>query len=50
MVIVVSLFSGFIMLSLGIIAEYLGVMLAMALGKPLYMIISRSYRRVAARR
>jgi undecaprenyl-phosphate 4-deoxy-4-formamido-L-arabinose transferase len=49
-VVVVSLFSGFIMFSLGIVAEYLGVMLTMALGKPLYIIVSRPCRSVPARR
>ena len=32
--------SGFIMLTLGVIAEYLGVSVNMAMGKPLYVIVS----------
>lgn len=39
--IVVSFFSGLILLSLGIIAEYLAVALAIVMGKPLYVISSR---------
>jgi glycosyltransferase involved in cell wall biosynthesis len=44
LVIVVSLFSGLTLFSLGILAEYLGIVVTMALGKPLYMITSRPYR------
>ena len=42
--IVVSLFSGLILLSLGVVAEYLGIAVTMALGKPLYLISSRPVR------
>ena len=38
LLIVVSLFSGLILFSLGVLAEYLGVRITMALGKPLYLI------------
>jgi undecaprenyl-phosphate 4-deoxy-4-formamido-L-arabinose transferase len=41
MIIVVCLFSGLILFSLGIIAEYLGVAVSMAMGKPPYFIVSR---------
>ena len=39
--IVTCLFSGLILISLGIIAEYLGVAVSMAMGKPAYLIVSR---------
>jgi polyisoprenyl-phosphate glycosyltransferase len=41
MIIVISLFAGLILVSLGIIAEYLGVAVSMAMGKPAYLIVSR---------
>jgi glycosyltransferase involved in cell wall biosynthesis len=41
MVIVICLFAGLILVSLGIIAEYLGVAVSMAMGKPAYLIVSR---------
>jgi undecaprenyl-phosphate 4-deoxy-4-formamido-L-arabinose transferase len=41
MIIVFCFFSGLILVSLGIIAEYLGVAVSMALGKPSYLIVSR---------
>ena len=41
LVIVLCFFSGIILFSLGVIAEYLGVTLTMAMGKPLYLIIPR---------
>jgi undecaprenyl-phosphate 4-deoxy-4-formamido-L-arabinose transferase len=44
LVIVVCLFSGLTLFSLGIIAEYLGVTLSMAMGKPLYLIVSQPPR------
>jgi polyisoprenyl-phosphate glycosyltransferase len=44
LVIVVSMFSGLILFSLGVLAEYLGIAITMALGKPLYLIISRPQR------
>jgi glycosyltransferase involved in cell wall biosynthesis len=37
----VCFFSGIILFSLGVIAEYLGVTLTMAIGKPLYLIVQR---------
>jgi len=44
LVIVVSLFSGLTLFSLGVLAEYLGIAIKMALGKPLYLITSRPNR------
>lgn len=44
LVIVVSFFSGCILLSLGMIAEYLAVSMGIAMGKPLYVIGTRSSR------
>jgi undecaprenyl-phosphate 4-deoxy-4-formamido-L-arabinose transferase len=44
LLIVVSLFSGMTLFSLGVLAEYLGIALTMALGKPLYLIASRPSR------
>ncbi|HSB61743.1 MAG TPA: glycosyltransferase [Vicinamibacteria bacterium] len=40
-VIVTFLMAGLILVSLGIIAEYLGVAVSMAMGKPAYLIVSR---------
>ena len=42
--VVVSVFSGAILFSLGIVAEYLGVVVKMALGKPTYLTVSRPCR------
>jgi len=39
--IVTCLFGGLILVSLGVIAEYLGVAVSMAMGKPAYLIVSR---------
>jgi undecaprenyl-phosphate 4-deoxy-4-formamido-L-arabinose transferase len=39
--IVTCVFAGLILVSLGIIAEYLGVAVSMAMGKPAYLIVSR---------
>jgi glycosyltransferase involved in cell wall biosynthesis len=39
--IVICLFAGFTLVSLGIIAEYLGFSVSMAMGKPAYLIVSR---------
>lgn len=47
--IVVSLFSGLILFSLGVMAEYLGIAITMALGKPLYLISSRPIRSTPTR-
>ena len=41
LMIVVCVFSGAILFSLGIIAEFLSMTLTMAMGKPLYLIVSR---------
>ena len=41
MIIVICLFSGMILVSLGIIAEYLGITVSMAMGKPPYLIVTR---------
>lgn len=43
-VIVISFFSGCILISLGMIAEYLAVSIGASMGKPLYVISSRSSR------
>lgn len=48
--IVICLFSGLILFSLGIIAEYLGITLSMAMGKPLYLIVSQPSHRDQKRR
>lgn len=44
LVIVVSFFSGCILVSLGMIAEYLAVSMGIAMGKPLYVVGTRSNR------
>jgi polyisoprenyl-phosphate glycosyltransferase len=44
LLIMLSLFSGLILFSLGILAEYMAVTVRMALGKPLYMITTRPRR------
>ncbi len=41
LIIAICLFSGLILFALGVIAEYLGMTLTMALGKPLYLVVSR---------
>jgi polyisoprenyl-phosphate glycosyltransferase len=41
MMIVICFFSGLILFSLGVIAEYLGVAVSMAMGKPSYFIVTR---------
>jgi polyisoprenyl-phosphate glycosyltransferase len=46
-IIVLCLVSGLILLSLGVIAEYVGVAVSMAMGKPPYLLVSRE---VAERR
>jgi polyisoprenyl-phosphate glycosyltransferase len=46
-IVAVCFFSGVILFSLGVIAEYLGVTLTMAMGKPLYLIVPRAPRRKA---
>lgn len=46
LVIVVSFFSGAILMSLGVIAEYLAVTMGIAMGRPLYVISSKPSRRV----
>lgn len=43
-IIVICMFSGAILLALGIIAEYLGVAVSMAMGKPAYLVVSRPSR------
>ncbi|MBI3131289.1 MAG: glycosyltransferase [Acidobacteria bacterium] len=40
LIIAISLFSGLILFSLGVIAEYLAMTLTMAMGKPLYLMVS----------
>ncbi|MEO6602422.1 MAG: glycosyltransferase [Polyangiaceae bacterium] len=49
MMIVVCLFGGFTLVSIGIIAEYLGFSVSMALGKPAYLIVSRPREDLAKR-
>ena len=44
MLIVVSFFSGCILMALGVIAEYLAVTMGIAMGKPLYVVASRPTR------
>jgi undecaprenyl-phosphate 4-deoxy-4-formamido-L-arabinose transferase len=41
MIIVIAFFSGLILVCLGVIAEYLGVAVSMAMGKPPYLLVSR---------
>lgn len=41
LMIVVCFFSAFLLFSMAIVAEYLGVTVSMAMGRPLYMIVSR---------
>lgn len=43
LIIVVCFFSGAILFSLGVIAEYLGMALTMAMGKPLYLVVSKPH-------
>ena len=47
LVIVVSFFSGLILFALGVLAEYLGLAVTMALGRPLYLITPRPNRGAA---
>jgi undecaprenyl-phosphate 4-deoxy-4-formamido-L-arabinose transferase len=42
LIVVICFFSGLILVSLGVIAEYLGVTVSMAMGKPPYLIVSRA--------
>jgi polyisoprenyl-phosphate glycosyltransferase len=46
LLIIVCFFSGAILVSLGIIAEYLAVTMGIAMGRPLYVISSKAIRRV----
>lgn len=48
LIIVISFFSGCILLCLGILAEYLGMTMLMNMGKPLYLEVSRPSRKKAA--
>ncbi len=48
LIILICFFSGCILLSLGIIAEYLGITLMMTMGKPLYLVVSRPQSKKAA--
>ena len=47
LLIVVSFFSGAILMSLGVIAEYLAVTMGIVMGKPLYVVASRPTRPTA---
>lgn len=49
LLVVMSVFSGLTLFSLGVLAEYLGVAITMALGRPLYLITSRPNRGVRRR-
>lgn len=44
LIIAICFFSGAILFSLGVIAEYLGASLSVAMGRPLYMVVSRPPR------
>jgi undecaprenyl-phosphate 4-deoxy-4-formamido-L-arabinose transferase len=44
LVILLSLFSGAMLFSLGVLAEYLGAALSVAMGRPLYLVVSRPPR------
>jgi glycosyltransferase involved in cell wall biosynthesis len=48
LIIAISFFSGCTLSALGIIAEYLGAALTMAMGKPPYLVVQRAPRRKAA--
>jgi undecaprenyl-phosphate 4-deoxy-4-formamido-L-arabinose transferase len=41
LVVLVSFSMGFVLLALGVIAEYLGMAVNMALGRPLFLVVSR---------
>lgn len=45
LVILLSLFSGAMLFSIGILAEYLGAALSVAMGRPAYLVVSRPPRR-----
>jgi glycosyltransferase involved in cell wall biosynthesis len=45
LMIVLCFFAGCILFSLGVIAEYLGMVLSMAVGRPLYLVVSRPNRK-----
>jgi polyisoprenyl-phosphate glycosyltransferase len=47
--ILVCLFSGIMLFALGIVAEYVGVTLRMAMGRPLYLIVSKPSHREVGR-
>ena len=44
LVVLICFFSGFILLAIGVIAEYLAIALGISMGKPLYVISDRSNR------
>jgi undecaprenyl-phosphate 4-deoxy-4-formamido-L-arabinose transferase len=48
LIIVICFFSGVILLSLGVVAEYLGVALGVSMGRPLYLVVSQPPVREAA--
>jgi glycosyltransferase involved in cell wall biosynthesis len=47
--VLVCVFSGIILFALGVIAEYVGVTLRMAMGRPLYLIVSKPSHKEAGR-
>ncbi len=49
LIVLVCLFSGIILFALGVIAEYLGITLRMAMGRPLYLIVSKPSSKEARR-
>lgn len=48
LIIAICFFSGVVLLSLGVIAEYLGVALSVSMGRPLYLVVSQPAGRGAA--
>ena len=49
MIVVTCFFAGCILLSLGVIAEYLGTALSISMGRPLYLVVSRPPLRAGSR-
>jgi len=49
-IILTCLFGGSILISIGIVAEYLGVAVSMAMGKPAYLIVSRPAEDIGLKR
>ena len=49
LIVVICIFSGLVLASLGVMCEYLGITISMAMGKPLYLIVSRPSHKEARR-